>query len=80
MNGQVDPPRRSKRRVHRMNELERRVERLESEIEWLRRALAAGGEQNGPLAVGGCPNCGTGVLMRYGGELRCDSCGYSHFL
>ena len=63
-----------------MNELERRVERLESEVQWLRRALAASGEQNGPMAVGACPNCSGGVLMRRGGELRCDTCGYSHFL
>lgn len=63
-----------------MNELERRIERLESEIEWLRRILDARGEQGGSLAVGACPNCGTGVLMRHGDELRCATCGYSQFL
>lgn len=80
MNEQVNPPRRSRRRANRMNELERRVESLESEIRWLRRALDARSEQNGPMAVGACPNCGTGVLMRHGDELRCNTCGYSHFL
>lgn len=80
MDGQADRPRRSRRRVSRMNELERRVERLESELQLLRRALDARGEQNAPMAVGACPNCPNGVLMRYGSELRCDTCGYSHFL
>ncbi len=63
-----------------MRELERRVGRLEAELAWLRRAVEADGEDAGAVAVGPCPGCGRGVLVRRRDELRCSTCGYVTFL
>lgn len=70
----------ARRRVNRMRELEERVERLEAELRWLRRAVEANGERVGAKAVGRCPNCGEGVLTASGSELRCSNCKYARFL
>ncbi|UPV76559.1 hypothetical protein M0R89_18680 (plasmid) [Halorussus limi] len=66
--------------MNRLRELESRVERLEDELRWLRRALEANDERAGTTAVGPCPNCETGVLTARGGELRCSACEFSKFL
>jgi ribosomal protein S27AE len=63
-----------------MRELEDRVERLEDELRWLRRAVEVNGQRTGAKAVGRCPNCNAGVLTASGSELRCSSCGYAKFL
>jgi hypothetical protein len=63
-----------------MRELERRVERLEDEVRWLRRAVAASGERADAMAVGRCPRCSRGVLMRRGDQLRCSVCEYGRYL
>ncbi|USZ69798.1 hypothetical protein NGM10_17020 (plasmid) [Halorussus salilacus] len=70
---------RPRRRVPRLNDLERRVERLESELRWLRRAVETRGEATESV-VGPCPDCQQGILRHRGGELRCDACGYARFL
>ena len=63
-----------------MRELESKVERLEEELRWLRRAVEANGEHTGAAAVGRCPNCDDGVLTASGSELQCSRCRYTKFL
>ncbi|WP_128478700.1 hypothetical protein [Halorussus pelagicus] len=63
-----------------MRELETRIERLEDELRWLRRAVAANGERTGVTSVTRCPKCRDGVLTARGSELRFSACKYSRFL
>lgn len=77
----ADPDRRGEyRRVTRIGDLERRIERLEGELAWLRRVVRSDGEATEREATGPCPNCSRGVLVGRRGELRCSACGYSRFL
>ncbi|WP_276302397.1 hypothetical protein [Halorussus lipolyticus] len=71
---------RNRRREKRVRKLEARVEQLESELRWLRRVVRANGDSSGSPAVGPCPNCRRGVLVRRSDELRCASCRYTRFL
>ncbi|MFC4451658.1 hypothetical protein [Halorussus aquaticus] len=70
----------ARRRVNRVRELERRIERLEAEVRWLRRAVVATGKRTGAMPVGPCPDCGRGVLLRRESELVCSACEYCRYL
>lgn len=80
MENELEGRRGPRRRVNRMRELERRIARLEDELGWLRRAVEANGEDADAVAVGPCPTCGRGVLVRRGSQLECSTCGYVRFL
>ncbi|WP_394352026.1 hypothetical protein [Halorussus halophilus] len=67
-------------RARRLRQLELRVARLEEEVQWLRRAVEANGESLGTLAVGPCPKCESGVLVRHDDDLHCTVCGYTRYL
>ncbi|MFC4552563.1 MULTISPECIES: hypothetical protein [Halorussus] len=71
---------REERRESYLRELESRVDRLESEVAWLRRAVQIDGERNDHLVMGPCPRCAVGVLARQNDRLECSDCGYSRFL
>lgn len=62
-----------------MNDLERRVEQLESEVTYLRRVVETQGDNDASI-VGPCPNCETGMVTRHGDELSCGTCGSGRFL
>lgn len=63
-----------------MQELERRVDRLEADVAYLRRVVETGGPDEEVPTVGPCSRCGTGILVGQGGEIRCTVCGYARFL
>ncbi|MFC7078796.1 hypothetical protein [Halorussus caseinilyticus] len=72
--------RRANRRTEQVRELENRVNRLESQVEWLRRMVRSNGENADAAAVSPCPHCRRGVLVRRNDALQCSACEYSRFL
>jgi len=64
----------------RLRKLQRRIDRLESEVAWLSRVVREASEHSDALATGPCPNCSRGVLVQRNGELRCRTCEYRRYL